>query len=79
MAKNPAERLRLAETGEELGAQLLRSVREMKAGLRGRVQAFEPGIAEACEHVGLSQAALQKAIASFQATLPTGSLPRSSG
>ena len=57
MARNPAERLRLAETGEELGAQLLRSVREMKAGLRGRVHAFEPGIAEAREHVGLSQAA----------------------
>ena len=27
---------RLATSGEELGAQLLQSVREMKAGLRGR-------------------------------------------
>ena len=31
----------LAETGEELGAQLLQSVREMKVGLRGRTAASD--------------------------------------
>ena len=37
-----AERvIALAETGEELGAQLLQSVREMKAGLRGRITASD--------------------------------------
>lgn len=39
---------RLATSGEELGAQLLQSVREMKAGLRGRVHTPEvPSIVEA--------------------------------
>ncbi len=47
MAK-PTEKLRLATSGDELGAQLLQSVREMKAGLRGRVHAPEMfGIVEA--------------------------------
>lgn len=32
-----ATKSRLAAPGEELGEQLLQSVREMKAGLRGRV------------------------------------------
>ena len=31
----------LAETGEELRAQILQSVREMKAGLRGRTAASD--------------------------------------
>ncbi len=57
MAK-ASERLRLATSGEELGAQLLRSVREMKAGLRGRVHTAEvSGIVEARQGAGLSQAA----------------------
>ena len=43
-----ATKSRLAESGEELGEQLLQSVREMKAGLRGRVHTPEvPNIAEA--------------------------------
>jgi len=37
MAKASAKS-RLATSGEELGSQLLHSVREMKTGLRGRVQ-----------------------------------------
>lgn len=51
-------KVRLATSGEELGAQLLRSVREMKAGLHGRVH--EPqvsSIGEARLISGLSQAA----------------------
>jgi putative transcriptional regulator len=36
-----AKKLRLATSGEELGEQLLQSVREMKAGLRGRVHTPE--------------------------------------
>ncbi|HEV7672402.1 MAG TPA: hypothetical protein VGS22_28110 [Thermoanaerobaculia bacterium] len=40
MPKVP-EKSQEATTGEELGAQLLQSVREMKAGLRGRV--YVPG------------------------------------
>ena len=32
-----AKKLQLATSGEELGEQVLQSVREMKAGLRGRV------------------------------------------
>jgi hypothetical protein len=40
MAKG-AKKLQLAESGEELGAQLLQSVREMKAGLRGRAHTPE--------------------------------------
>lgn len=48
---------RLAESGEELGEQLLQSVREMKAGLRGRVHTPEvAGIAETRLSSGLSQA-----------------------
>lgn len=57
MAKSSAK-VSLAATGEELGAQLLQSVREMKAGLRGRVH--EPqvsSIVEARLTSGLSQAA----------------------
>jgi len=47
----------LATSGEELGEQLLQSVREMKAGLRGRVHAPEvSSIVEARLHSGLSQA-----------------------
>jgi putative transcriptional regulator len=53
-----SEKLRLATSGEELGAQLLQSIREMKAGLRGRVHTPEmSGIAEARQGAGLSQAA----------------------
>jgi hypothetical protein len=40
MAKG-AKKLQLAESGGELGAQLLQSMREMKAGLRGRVHTPE--------------------------------------
>lgn len=55
MAKISAK-VRLAQTGEELGEQLLQSVREMKAGLRGRVHTPETsGIAEARLMSGLSQ------------------------
>jgi putative transcriptional regulator len=55
MAKAPLNS-RLAETGEELGAQLLHSVREMKAGLRGRVHTPElSSIVEARLISGLSQ------------------------
>ena len=47
MAKD-TKKVRLAKTGEELGEQLLQSVREMKAGLRGRVHTPEvSGIVEA--------------------------------
>ncbi len=54
---NPPEKLRLATSGEELGAQLLASVREMKAGMKGRVHVpSAPGIVEARQSVGLSQA-----------------------
>jgi len=56
MAK-PSERLKLATSGEELGTQLLASVREMKAGLRGRVHtSASSGIVEARQGAGLSQA-----------------------
>ncbi len=34
---NAVKKPKLAATGDELGEQLLQSVREMKAGLRGRV------------------------------------------
>lgn len=48
---------RLADSGEELGEQLLQSVREMKAGLRGRVHTPEvSGIVETRLRSGLSQA-----------------------
>jgi putative transcriptional regulator len=47
----------LAASGEELGEQLLQSVREMKAGLRGRVHTPEvSSIVEARLNAGLSQA-----------------------
>jgi putative transcriptional regulator len=56
MAK-ATKKLRLAESGEELGEQLLQSVREMKAGLRGRVHTPEmSSIVEARLISGLSQA-----------------------
>jgi putative transcriptional regulator len=46
-----------AESGEELGAQLLQSVQEMKAGLRGRVHTPEvSNIIEARLTSGLSKA-----------------------
>lgn len=52
-----ARKSKLAASGEELGEQLLQSVREMKAGLRGRVHMPEgPGIVEARVLAGLSQA-----------------------
>ncbi|HKI05655.1 MAG TPA: helix-turn-helix domain-containing protein [Thermoanaerobaculia bacterium] len=48
---------RLAVSGEELGEQLLQSVREMKAGLRGRVHKPElSSIVEARLILGFSQA-----------------------
>lgn len=48
---------RLAVSGEELGEQLLQSVREMKAGMRGRVHTPEVvSIVEARLSSGLSQA-----------------------
>jgi hypothetical protein len=37
MANKAAKKSGLADSGEELGQQLLQAVREMKAGLRGRV------------------------------------------
>jgi putative transcriptional regulator len=47
----------LAASGEELGEQLLQSVREMKAGLRGRVHTPEgASVIEARLGSGLSQA-----------------------
>ncbi|HEX3530575.1 MAG TPA: helix-turn-helix domain-containing protein [Thermoanaerobaculia bacterium] len=56
MAKD-SRKAKLATTGEELGTQLLQAVREMKAGLRGRVHTPEvSGIAEARLGSGLSQA-----------------------
>jgi putative transcriptional regulator len=56
MAKN-TKKERLAKTGEELGEQLLQSVREMKAGLRGRVHTAQvSSIVEARLISGLSQA-----------------------
>lgn len=56
MAKG-AKKSGLAVSGEELGEQLLQSVREMKAGLRARVHAPEvPSIVEARLISGLSQA-----------------------
>jgi putative transcriptional regulator len=52
-----ARKSRLAASGEELGEQLLQAVREMKAGLRGRVHTPEmSSIAEARLNSGLSQA-----------------------
>ena len=48
-------KVRLAASGEELGEQLLRSVREMKAGMRGRVHTPElSSVAEARLTSGLS-------------------------
>jgi putative transcriptional regulator len=48
---------KLAASGEELGEQVLQSVQEMKAGLRGRVHTPEvPGVTEARLRSGLSQA-----------------------
>ena len=56
MAK-AASKSKLAKSGEELGEQLLESVREMKAGLRGRVHTPEvPSLVEARLISGLSQA-----------------------
>jgi len=56
MAK-AAKTFRLADSGEELGEQLLQAVREMKAGLRGRVQTpAASNILEARLASGLSQA-----------------------
>lgn len=56
MAK-AAKKSRLAASGEELGDQLLQSVREMKAGLRGRVHRPEvSSVVEARLSSGLSQA-----------------------
>jgi putative transcriptional regulator len=56
MAK-PAKKLQLATSGEELGEQVLQSVREMKAGLRGRVHTpAVSSIVEARLIAGLSQA-----------------------
>ena len=56
MAKTSAK-TQLATSGKELGAQLLQSVREMNAGLRGRVHTPEAsGIVEARLNAGLSQA-----------------------
>ena len=56
MAK-AARKSGLAASGEELGEQLLQSVREMNAGLRGRVHTPEvPSIVEARLISGLSQA-----------------------
>ncbi|HEY0511753.1 MAG TPA: helix-turn-helix domain-containing protein [Thermoanaerobaculia bacterium] len=52
-----AKTSRIAASGEELGEQLLQSVREMKAGLRGRVHTPEAsGIVEARLISGFSQA-----------------------
>ena len=52
-----ARKSRLAASGEELGEQLLQSVREMKAGLRGRVHIPEmSSVVEARLNSGLSQA-----------------------
>jgi putative transcriptional regulator len=57
MAK-AAKTSRLADSGEELGEQLLQAVREMKAGLRGRVHTpAASSILEARLVSGLSQAA----------------------
>lgn len=56
MAK-AAKTSRLADSGEELGEQLLQAVREMKAGLRGRVHSpAVSSILEARLASGLSQA-----------------------
>jgi putative transcriptional regulator len=54
---NVVKKSKLAESGEELGDQLLQSVREMKAGLRGRVHTpEESSLAEIRLRSGLSQA-----------------------
>jgi putative transcriptional regulator len=56
MAK-AARKLELAASGEELGEQLLQSIREMKTGLRGRVHTPEgASLVEARLGSGLSQA-----------------------
>ncbi|HSK74817.1 MAG TPA: helix-turn-helix domain-containing protein [Thermoanaerobaculia bacterium] len=56
MAK-AVKRSKLAASGEELGEQLLQSVQQMKAGVRGRVHKPEvPSIVEARLISGLSQA-----------------------
>jgi putative transcriptional regulator len=56
MAK-AARKLGLAASGEELGEQLLQSIREMKTGLRGRVHTPEgASLVEARLGSGLSQA-----------------------
>ncbi len=56
MAK-ASKKSRLAASGEELGEQLLQSVREMKAGLRSRVHTPEASsVVEARLISGLSQA-----------------------
>jgi putative transcriptional regulator len=52
-----AAKSRLASSGEELGAQLLQAVREMKSGLRGRMHTPEvSSIVKARLDSGLSQA-----------------------
>lgn len=52
-----ARKSKLAASGEELGEQLLQSVREMKAGVRGRVHTPEvSSVVEARLISGLSQA-----------------------
>ncbi len=54
---NAVTKSKLASTGEELGEQLLQSVREMNAGMRGRIHTPQASsIAEARLTSGLSQA-----------------------
>lgn len=53
----PTKKSKLAASGEELGEQLLQSIREMKAGMRGRVHTPEvSSVVEARLSSGLSQA-----------------------
>ena len=55
---------------DELGAKLLRSVREMKAGEAARVTKIEPNeVAQARQSIGLSQAEFAKALHISRRTL----------
>lgn len=65
----------LAASGEELGEQLLQSVREMKAGLQGRVHRPEVfGIVEARLKAGLSQASFASLMGVSIRTLQAGTV-----
>ena len=65
-----ASRTPKKSAGEELGLKLLQSVREMKAGVAGRVTKVEPNeVAQARQKSGLSQTEFADALGISKRTL----------